>query len=85
MKVEEEKSKQKGMKFFIIGGGDSSVGIPPSKEIVTFEGRTVWDDDMIELTKEILKEWDDNGAKIFTEKEHESYLAMQEEYFISTR
>ena len=58
------------MKFIICGGGDSSVGIWASDEVVTFEGNSVWDEDLIKQTKEMLREWDDNGADIYTEEEY---------------
>lgn len=66
------------MKFIIMGGGDSSVGIPSSEEIVTFEGNCVWDDDQIQRTKELLTEWDDNGADVQTEEEYIAQIDAEE-------
>ncbi len=67
------------MKFIIFGGGDSSVGIPSSETTVTFEGNDDWDKDLIESTKNLLREFDDNGAEIMTEKEYNQMLKDENE------
>ena len=60
------------MKFVVVGAGDSSVGIPSSYSVVTFDSDSwEWNDDMIEHTKSLLKEWDDNGTTVYTEEEYD--------------
>ena len=68
------------MKFHIVGGGDMSVGIAPSDEVVEFTGNSTWDEDLIQTTKDLLKEWDDNGATVYTEKEYDEMLKQEETY-----
>lgn len=57
--------------FYIVGGGDESVGIYPSDIVVTIETNYAWTEDRIKETKEMLVEWDDNGAECYTQEEIE--------------
>jgi len=68
------------MKFIIYGGGDSDVGIPSSCASVTFESNDTWDKSLIETTKDLLREWDDNGARIETEEEYNSMIKQEQEH-----
>jgi len=65
----EEGGLMEKKKFRVVGGGDQSVGIPESDVVVTFDGNIIWDKQLVERTKELLKEWDDNGADVQTEEE----------------
>jgi hypothetical protein len=67
------------MKFILFGGGDSSVGIPATEMTITFEGNTIWDDDLIEITKRLLLEWDDNNARCLTEEEYNKEIEYENE------
>ncbi len=58
------------MKFHIFGGGDKSVGLPPTDEVVTFEGNIDFDSVLIKEMKDLLTEFDDNGSSVLTEKEY---------------
>ena len=64
-------------KFVIAGGGDWDVGIPSSFVEVTFNGNATWNEDAINDMKSILKEWDDNGAYIYTEKEYDDMVQAE--------
>lgn len=69
------------MKFYITGGGDRSVGIWPTEEVVTFEGNIQFDKDTIEQVRQMLKEFDDNGASVLTEDEYDLMMKAEEEAF----
>lgn len=69
------------MKFIITGGGDRSVGIPATEEVVTFEGNCNWDKDEIQRTKALLSEWDDNGADVLTEEEYDAMIEEENKIF----
>ena len=56
-------------KFYILGGGDRSVGIGSTDEEVIFDGNMELDEDMIKNVKEFLNELDDNCATVYTEQE----------------
>lgn len=68
------------MKFVVVGCGDWSVGIPSSHSVVTFDADgLVWNNDLIEHTKAMLREWDDNGTEVFTEEEYDELMNYEEE------
>ena len=69
------------MKFYIFGGGDESVGLPATDEVVTFEGNMNLDDNSIKTIKQMLLEFDDNGASVLTEKEYNEMLKEEEQAF----
>jgi len=68
------------VKFVIEGRGDSSVGIPSSFGEVTMDIESMnWNEEEIERTKALLKEWDDNDTTVYTEKEYDDMIKQEEE------
>ena len=55
--------------FYIIEGGDPSVGIAPSDSKVFFETDFNLKEREIKMIKDFLLELDDNGARVITDEE----------------
>lgn len=66
--------------FIVVGGGDYSVGIPSSDWSATFKG-IMLDKGTIESIRRMLKDFDDNGATVYTEEEYDAELKREKEIF----
>lgn len=67
--------------FVVEGRGDPDVGISPSFTTVTFESDAEFTDELIEDTKKMLEEWDDNGSTAYTQEEWDKIIAEEEEMY----
>jgi hypothetical protein len=69
--------------FIIFGGGDSSVGIPPTEATITIDDNFIdYDEDMIKQWKEFLYDFYDNGKiTILTSKEYEKYCENERNFY----
>ncbi|MBW2997991.1 hypothetical protein KY321_00490 [Candidatus Woesearchaeota archaeon] len=69
------------MKFYINGGGDSSVGIPMTESTIEIKDNYEWDYEMIKMFKDFINEFYDNGKlEIYTEEEYNKVLEEERKH-----